>query len=120
MENCTIVGEKVLIIKEIFEKKGFTLVDFHDGYDIDDKLSLYLVFNVNYRADDLFFINSVYKNFPSQAWKINRYPGISDKGDSRISVVLRELYMDDITKIEEAFDFLLSFADNLANVYDLK
>lgn len=117
MKNCTTVGEKVLKIKEIFEKKGFTLVDV---YGIDDKLSLYLVFNVNYRADDLFFINSVYKNFPSQAWKINRYPGISDKGDSRISVVLRESYMGNITKIEEAFDFLLSFADNLANVYDLK
>lgn len=120
MENYTTIGEKVLKIKDIFEKKGFTLVDFHDGYGYNDKLSVYLIFNVDYRADDLFFINSVYKNFPSQAWKINRYPGISVKGDSRISIVLREIYIDDIIKIEEAFDFLLNFANDLANVYELK
>lgn len=122
-KNCGYFGEAVGIDDEIADivskmnKKGYYTQFSCQGHikDKENYTKAYIIFKTSRIADDIFFINRIYRNFPSQAFTINRKYSIK-KGESAIAIYMRNNYARNDDKRKEALRFLEEFVDNLPDI----
>lgn len=121
--NCN-CGERVELIEldegmanivSILNKKHYKTISSCEGHITNEEnYSIgYLTFEAGREADDIFFINSFYKNFPSQAWIVNRTVFMNH---SKVSIYMKKYWARDEERRKQALKFLEDFVNNLRDV----
>lgn len=101
-------------------KKGYNTIFSCEGHIIDEENYdiAYVIFEVSDIADDIFFINRIYKNFPSHAWIINRsFKRLENK--STVEIYMRDSYAKNDHKRIEALMFLNNFVNVIPNINEI-
>ena len=101
-------------------KKGYDTIFSCEGHIINEENYdlAYVIFEVPDIADDIFFINRIYKNFPSHAWIINRsFRRLENK--SVVEIYMRDSYAKEDKKRLEALRFLNEFVNVIPNINEI-
>ncbi len=84
-----------------------------ENYDV-----AYIRFYVNSLADDIFFMNMIYKSFPSQSWVINR-SFIKNIDKSFVEIYMRDSFAKNDRRRKIALDHLKTFVNGLPDLHEL-